>query len=52
MEARKASYSIALAVGQKAFDERLNRVTRSDNVRELVDEMLWYPKYLPFKFED
>lgn len=51
MEARKASYNIAQAVGQKAFDERLNRVTHTDDVKALVDEMLWYPKYLPFKFE-
>jgi malate dehydrogenase (oxaloacetate-decarboxylating) len=48
-EARKASYQIALRVAQQAFDEGLNRVPQGKPVRELLDEMLWYPKYLPFK---
>lgn len=51
-EARKASYNIAQAVGQKAMDEKLNRVPHTDKVRELVDAMLWYPKYLPFVLEE
>lgn len=50
-EARKASYNIAQAVARKAFEEKLNRVPHTDNVKELVDEQLWYPKYLPFKRE-
>lgn len=51
MEARKASYNIAQAVAQQAINERLNRVTHTDNIKDLVDEMLWYPRYLPFKAE-
>jgi malate dehydrogenase (oxaloacetate-decarboxylating) len=51
-EARRASYLIAQAVAQKSIDERLNRVSQTGNVKDLVDSLLWYPKYLPFKLEE
>ncbi len=51
IDARRASYRIALAVAEQALAEGLNRVHEPVSAKELVDKMLWYPKYLPFKAE-
>lgn len=49
VEARSASYQIAIAVAKVAIDEGLARVKSDGDVSEMVDNILWYPRYLPLR---
>lgn len=46
-DVRAASYQVAHAVAKAAIEDGLARV--SGDVNELIDSMLWYPRYLPLK---
>lgn len=54
VDARSASYKIAIAVAQAAIDEGLANVKleKGMEVCDLVDKMLWYPRYLPLELID
>lgn len=48
-EARAASYQVAVAVATVAREEGLSRVGDDQDVSELIERMLWYPRYVPYK---
>jgi malate dehydrogenase (oxaloacetate-decarboxylating) len=49
IDARSASYKIAIAVVEAAMEENLAQVElqKDEQVCDLVDRILWYPRYLP-----
>ncbi len=48
-EARKASYIIAQRVAEQARKDGVDRVGQGVPVVELVDKLLWHPRYVPIK---
>ena len=49
VDARAASYKIAIAVLETAIEEGLANVEipKGGQPSDLIDSMLWYPRYLP-----
>ncbi len=48
-EARSASYIIAQRVAEQARKDGVDRVGQGESVKKLIDQLLWYPRYVPLK---
>ncbi len=49
VEARKASYIIAKRVAEQARKDGVDRVGQGVDVTQLIDQILWHPRYVPLK---
>lgn len=49
IDARKASYIIAQRVAEQARKEGVDRVGQGVPVAQLIDQLLWHPRYVPLK---
>lgn len=48
-DAQKTAKKIALAVCQEAIKSKLACINQNTNLEELIDELYWQPRYLPFR---
>jgi malate dehydrogenase (oxaloacetate-decarboxylating) len=50
IEARKASYIIAQRVAEQARKDGVDRAGQGIEVGQLIDQILWHPRYVPLQF--